>query len=248
MFTDVQYAFTRHLRDPDQHPAPAGVPEERMAVYTDLVYRNIERMIGNLFPILHKITPEERWHALVRDFLKNHQSHAPLFNKMPLEFLQYIEQERDTTGDPPFIQELVHYEWVDYAVSIDTRDIVWDGINPPGGLLDGVPVLSPLVWPLQYRYPVHRISPDYLPAEPPEQPTYLVVYRDRHDQVGFIELNPVSARLLELIRQGGNVTGSGLLHAIVTELQHPRPEVVIKGGLEIMQNFLSKDILLGVKA
>jgi len=44
------------------------------------------------------------------------------------------------------------------------------------------------------------------------------------------------------------VTGSGLLHAIVTELQHPRPEVVIKGGLEIMQNFLSKDILLGVKA
>ena len=151
MFTDVQYTFTRHLRDPENHAAPTDIPEERMAVYCDLVYRNIDRMITNLFPILHKITPEDRWRALVRDFLKTHQSHSALFNKVPLEFLQYIEQERDTTGDPPFLPELAHYEWVEYAVTIDTRDIVWDGINPGGDLLEGVPVLSPLVWPLQDR-------------------------------------------------------------------------------------------------
>ncbi|MGH8120307.1 MAG: HvfC family peptide modification chaperone, partial [Gammaproteobacteria bacterium] len=90
--------------------------------------------------------------------------------------------------------------------------------------------------------------PDYLPAEPPAQPTYLVVYRDRNDKAGFLELNPVSARLLELIREGGNATGSSLLNAIVTELQHPSPEVVINGGVEIMHDMLSKDILLGVKA
>jgi len=248
MFSDVQYAFTRHVRDPENQALPPGVTEERMAVYTDLVYSNIDRMLGNLFPILHKITPAETWRALVRDFLKNHQSHSPLFNKVPLEFLYYLEQERDMTGDPPFLQELAHYEWMDYAVSIDTRDIVWDGVNPHGDLLAGVPVLSPLVWLLQYRFPVHRISPDYLPAEPPAQPTYLVVYRDRNDKSGFLELNPVSARLLELIREDGNVTGNDLLHAIVTELQHPRPEVVINGGAEIMQDLLRRDILLGVKA
>ena len=248
MFIDVQYAFTRHLRDPGTQPAPPDIPEERMAVYTDLVYRNIDRMVSNLFPILHKVTPEERWHLMIRDFLKVHQAHAPLFNKIPQEFLQYLEQERDTTDDPPYMLELAHYEWVDYAVTIDTRDIVWDGIHTGGDLLAGVPVLSPLVWPLHYRFPVHRISPDYLPGEAPEQPTYLVVYRDRHDEVGFIELNPVSARLLELLREGGNVTGSSLLITIARELQHPRPEVVINGGLEIMQNLLSKDILLGVKA
>lgn len=229
-------------------PAPADIPAERMAVYCDLVFRNIDRMIGNLFPVLHKVTPEDRWHALVRDFLKNHQSHSPLFNKVPLEFLQYLEEERDTAGDPPFMSELVHYEWVEYAVTIDTRDIVWDGIHPGGNLLEGIPVLSPLVWPLQYRYPVHRISPDYLPEEPPAQPTYLVVYRDRHDHVGFLELNPVSARLLELIKEERDMTGASLLNTIAGELQHPRPEVVINGGAEIMQTLLSKDILLGVKA
>ena len=248
MFTDVQYAFTRHLRDPEMQPAPADIPAERMAVYCDLVFRNIDRMVGNLFPVLHKITPEDRWHALVRDFLKKHQSHSPLFNKVPLEFLQYLEEERDTAGDPPFLTELAHYEWVEYAVSIDTRDIVWDGVNPGGNLLEGIPALSPLVWPLQYRFPVHRISPDCLPEEPPAQPTYLVVYRDRHDHVGFLELNPVSARLLELMREGRDMRGDNLLNTIAGELQHPRPEVVVNGGLEIMQNFLSKDILLGTRA
>lgn len=248
MFTDVQYSFTRHLRDPENHAAPTDIPVERMEVYCDLVYRNIDRMITNLFPILHKITPEDSWRALVSDFLKVHQSHSPLFNKIPLEFLHYLEQERDTTDDPPFMPELAHYEWVEYAVTIDTRDIVWDGINPGGDLLEGIPVISPLVWSLHYRFPVHRISPDYLPEEPPAQPTYLVVYRDRHDQVGFIELNPVSARLLELIRGGGNMTGSSLLNTIAGELQHPQPGVVINGGVEIMQTLLSKDILLGVKA
>jgi len=248
MFTDVQYTFTRHLRDPEMYPAPADIPAERMAVYCDLVYRNIDRMIGNLFPVLHKITPEDHWHALVHDFLKKHQSHSPLFNKIPLEFLQYLEEERDRAGDPPFMSELAHYEWVEYAVTIDTRDIVWDGINPGGNVLEGIPVLSPLVWPLQYRFPVHRISPDYLPEEPPAQPTYLVVYRDRNDHVGFLELNPVSARLLELIKEGRDMTGDSLLKTIAGELQHPRPEVVVNGGLEIMQNFMSKDVLLGVKA
>jgi len=30
--------------------------------------------------------------------------------------------------------------------------------------------LSPLAWPLAYRFPVHKISPDYQPSEPLEQP------------------------------------------------------------------------------
>ena len=35
--------------------------------------------------------------------------------------------------------------------------------------------------------------------------------------------------------------------AIVNELNHPDPDVVIKGGLEIMQDMHEKDILLGTK-
>jgi Uncharacterized protein conserved in bacteria len=219
-----------------------------MEVYRDIIYRNLERMIGNLFPVLKKITPDDRWHAMVHDFFRIHQCHSPLFNKIPQEFLQYLEHERDITSDPPFILELAHYEWVDYAVSIDVRDIEWDGVDSEGDLLAGIPVISPLAWPLQYRFPVHTIRPEVQPEQAPEQPTYIVVYRDRNDKVGFVELNPVSARLLELIKQDQNLPGRELLETISRELRHPNPDVVIQGGLEIMQNLRQKDIILGIKA
>lgn len=246
-FTDVQYAFTRHLRDPKNNPAPADIEDRRMGIYRELVYNNIERIMGNMFPILRKITPDDHWHSIIRDFFKRHQSHNPVFNKIPLEFLQYLEQERDADNDPPFILELAQYEWVEYAVSIDVREIKWGGIDPEGDLLEGVPVISPLAWPLKYLFPVHTISPDIQPKEVPSQPTYLVVYRDRNDKVRFIELNPVSARLLELVQKDQNIPGRILLENIANEMQHPNPEVVIKGGADIMQDMRSKDVLLGTK-
>jgi len=246
-FQEIQYGFARHIRDPEHQPAPEDIEDRRMEIYRGLFYRNVEGFIANSFPVLRKITSDDRWHEMIRDYFKNHQAHTPLFPKMPQEFLQYLEQERDVEDDPPFLLELAHYEWIELAVSLDTRDITWEGINPGGDILEGIPVLSPLTMLLSYRYPVHTISPEIQPQEPPAQPTYIVVYRDRNHKVGFVELNPVSARLLELIKADNSLSGRKLLESIAAELNHPNPEVVIKGGLETMQNFLQKDVLLGTR-
>ena len=246
-FTDIQYEFTRHIRDPENQPAPADIEDRRMEIYRDLLYRNVESFMANSYPVLRKITPDDRWHAMIRDYFKRHQARTPLFPRMPQEFLQYLENEHNEEDDPPFMLELAHYEWAEIAVSIDTREIDWDGIDPDGDLLENIPMLNPLAMPLSYRYPVHTISPDIQPEQEPSQPTYIVVYRDRKDDVGFVELNPVSARLLELIQQDENITGRVLLETIAKELNHPNPDVVINGGLEIMQDLHAKDILLGTK-
>ena len=246
-FQEIQFGFTRHIRDPENQPAPPDIEDRRMEIYRGLLYRNVEGFIANSFPVLRKITPDDRWHTMIRDYFKRHQAHTPLFPKMPQEFLQYLEHERDTDDDPPFLLELAHYEWIELAVSLDTRNISWEGINTTGDLLEGVPVMSPLALPLSYQFPVHTISPDHIPAQVPTQPTYIVVYRDRHHKVGFTELNPVSARLLQMIQMDSHQTGRRLLESIATELKHPDPEVVIKGGIETMQNLLQKDVLLGVK-
>jgi len=246
-FTDIQYEFTRHIRDPENQPAPADIEDRRMEIYRDLLYRNVESFMANSYPVLRKITPDDRWHAMIRDYFKRHQARTPLFPRMPQEFLQYLENEHNGEDDPPFLLELAHYEWAEIAVSIDTREIDWDGIDPDGDLLENIPMLNPLAMPLSYRYPVHTISPDIQPEQEPSQPTYIVVYRDRKDDVGFVELNPVSARLLELIQQDENITGRALLEAIAKELNHSNPDVVINGGLEIMQDLHAKDILLGTK-
>lgn len=247
-FTAVQRSFTRHIRDPENQPAPAGIEDRRMEIYRGLLYRNVESFIANSYPVLRKITPDKLWHKLIRDYFKNHRARTPLFPKMPREFLQYLENERgEREGDFPFLRELAHYEWVELGLALDAREIVMAGINGDGDLLAGVPQLNPLAWPLCYRFPVHRISPDYLPDTAPDQPTYLMVYRDRRDKVGFMEMNPVAARLVELIQADTGESGRELLEKIAGELNHPQPEVVSSGGRAILEDMRNRDIILGTK-
>ncbi len=247
-FQDVQHVFTQHMRDPENNAAPEGIEDRRLKIYRELVYNNIEGFIANSFPVLRKVTEDEHWHQMMRDYVSNHQAHTPLFPKMPQEFLHYLEHERvGHSEDYPFLLELAHYEWIETSVSMDSREILFEGIEQEGDLLEGIPQLSPLAMPLAYQWPVHKISPEFVPKEIPEQATYIVVYRDRHDEVGFIELNPVSAKLIEECSNNSNQSGREILLSIAEQLQHPDPDAVIKGGLEIMQDFHDKDILLGVK-
>ena len=74
--------------------------------------------------------------------------------------------------------------------------------------------------------------------------THLVVYRDRNHEVNFIEANPVTARLIQLIASEDNKTGQALLEQIATELNHPQPEIVINGGLEILTDLKKRDVIL----
>jgi uncharacterized protein len=247
-FKDVQNVFTQHMRDPDNNPAPEGVEDRRIGVYRELVYNNIQSFIGNSFPVLRKIIADEQWHEMLRDYVSRHKAHTPLFPKMPQEFLQYLEHERgEHPEDPPFLLELAHYEWIEIALSIDTREIDLSSIDQEGNLLDSVPVLNPISIALAYTWPVHEISPTNLPDTPPDEQTYIIVYRKQDDEVGFIVLNPVSAKLIEYLQADEKQTGREVLTKIANELNHPNPEIVIQGGLDIMKGLLDKDILLGTE-
>ena len=83
-------------------------------------------------------------------------------------------------------------------------------------VLSAVPMLSPLAWLLSYQYPVHRIGPSFRPAIA-GPPTYLLVYRDRQEKVRFMELNAVSARLVELARDNAGASGAQLLQDLAVE-------------------------------
>lgn len=247
-FTRLQYEFAAHIRDPEHIPAPGEIDDRRMAIYRELFYNNVEGFLSNTFPVLRKLHEDKQWHAMARDFFAHHHAQTPLFLEIPREFLGWLQNERTAhTDDLPFLYELAHYEWVELALSISEETLNQSGVNPEGNLLTGIPVLSPLAWHIAYHYPVHRIGPDFLPDAPGENPTFLIVYRDAADEVGFLEINPVTKRLLELISIDDNKTGEQLLQAIATELSHPQPEVVVNGGMDILNNLLKKNILLGTK-
>ena len=245
-FQEIQRAFAGHIRDPDGRPAPPDVEDRRMEIYRQLFFNNVAQLLSRTFPVLFKILGDENWNRMIRDYFSRHESHTPLFLEMPREFLQYLEQEREETeSDPPFVYELAHYEWVELALSIDEREPDLDTVVADGDLLEGIPEISPLVWSVQYRFPVHRISPDYQPSEPPDSPTHLVIYRDADGRIGFLEVNAVTARLIELLVDGNVESGRGALLKIAEELDHPRPDTVVEGGLAILEDLRRRGAILG---
>jgi len=245
----AQFEFAAHIRDPEHAPAPAGIEDRRMAIYRELFFNNVRDLLGRSFPVLRELLGEQGWDAMVRDWLIRHRAQTPLFLELPQEFLRYLLEEREpAANEAPFLAELAHYEWVELALSIDEREPELHGVEPQGDLLAGCPVLSPLAWSLAYAWPVHRIGPDFRPTVLPAEPTRLVVYRDRRDRVGFLEVNQVTARLLELL--GAETlprpTGRECLLRIATELSHPNPAAVVAGGAEILAELRARDVVIGV--
>ncbi len=245
-FIAAQYAFAGHLRDPERQPAPADVDERRMAVYRELIFNNIDSFLSDNFPVLRAITPDEDWLALCRDFLIRHRAQSPYFTDIGDEFLQYLQQEREPTpSDPPFLLELAHYEHIELALSIAADPERPRGLNPNGDLMNECPVVSALASPLAYRFPVHRIAPEFMPESAPEQATFLLVYRDPDDKVHFIETSAASARLLELLKENPKETGLSVLHRLSTEMRHPEPERIIAFGAGQLAELRERHIILG---
>lgn len=246
-FRALQYTFAAHLRDPDRNAPPPGIEDRRLAIYRELFFNNIQGFIAGNFPVLRKIMDDVRWETMLRDYYARHQARTPLFPKMAREFLQYLENEREPNAhDPPFMLELAHYEWVELSLSLDTRELDDASIDRQANAENGLAIMSPLAWALAYRYPVHRIDTGYQPQEPLAQGTYLIIYRDREDRIHFMELNPVTARLLELIG-AGHLTARDCLRQIATETGHPRPQVLIDAGMAILADMLRRGILAGYR-
>lgn len=247
LFKQKQYEFAAHIRNPEQNPKPEDVEERRMKIYSELFFNNVEDFMSNTYPVLKETFTEEKWLEMMRDYFTHHIAHTPLFPEMPREFLKYLENERNNPADPPFIKELAHYEWVELALIVSDLDeqIDWNQIDTQADILNNKPVMSPLAWPLTYQYPVQQISSDYLPDKPNETPVYLLVYRDKKDEVHFMELNPVTALLIQLINENNDLTTKQMLEIIAKQLNHPDPDVVIQGGIQIIEDLKNRNIILG---
>jgi hypothetical protein len=237
-FQNFQYDFGRHLRDPRKAARPAGVPARRAEIYAELLFNNLTGFLDACFPISRQILGEKRWRRLQRAFFRTARCQTPYFREIPREFLDWLPAE----AGPRWLKALAHYEWVELA--LDVMDAPTPAHAPAGDLLAGIPVLAPALMNLAYAWPVQRIGPDYRPRK--QQPTHLLVFRDAQDQVQFIELNPVSARLVDLLQEG-RLSGRAACAAIAAELGHPDPLVVIHHGAVLLEQLRSAGAILGVK-
>lgn len=250
VFQEKQLAFAAHIRDPENVPAPDGIEDRRMAIYRELFFNNLRSLLSTTFPVLAKVMGDARWRRLIRQFMQKHRAETPYFLKLPEELLAFLEHEYEPAGDDfPFLLELAHYEYIELALNTSTEENDLEGIDPTGDLLAGVPVKSVLAWAFAYHYPVHRIGPDFLPTEPSEQPVYLAVYRNRDDKLGFMELNPLTAGLLDAIDNNpDSLDGEALLRRLGASIGYPDIDSLVGHGAAAMEEFRRLDILLGSRA
>ena len=95
---------------------------------------------------------------------------------------------------------------------------------------------------------MHRISADYLPDAPAEEPVYLAVYRGSDDKVGFLELNAVTAGLLNAIEENETgQTGEAMLRKLASDINYPDVGAFIEHGASALSEMRSLEILTGAR-
>ena len=238
---DQLHVLAAHVRDPATHPGPPGIEDRRLAVYRELVANNLDGLLAGTFPVIRRTLGDADWQALLRRFLINHRSETPLFTRLGLEFIAFLEAAEDPAR--PWLADLAHYEWAELGLQLS--DAETPPHDPEGDLLDGVPLLSPLAWPLAYRWPVHRLGPDCQPTEPPPAPTLVLLRREPGGRVHFSMLSPLLYRLLALVAANEGRSGRTLLRQLAEEAGHPDFDAFLGEALPMLQRLRADGVLVG---
>lgn len=240
-FERAQRELAAHLRDPAQAPAPEGIEDRRLQVYRDLLFNNVAGLLANNFPVIKRLLPAIVWTDLVRAYYREHAAHSPFFHQIAQEFMAFLSAYPNVWTDYPFLLELAHYEWLELALDIDETEI--DRTLDRGDWMELPIVASPLARLAGYRFGVHRIRPGALPSEAPEQPTWLLVYRNRQDQVQFQELAPLAALLWQSLTESPR-PGRDVLDALRQQV----PSLAESDFIASIEGWFARGLVLGVRA
>ncbi len=247
-FREIQAQMTAWLRNP-AGCVPPDVEQRRLDVYRELLFNNVRDFVETAYPVLKSLLPESGWQELVRRYFALHHARSPYFRDISLEFREWVQaSEADWLARQPWVQELMHFEWMELAA--DCAEVgEAPACQPAGDLLAGVPCARPALWPLVYRWPVHRFSPANPPErEPPEQATCLLAYRDDDDMLHFMEVSPLSARLVEMIQSGEPRSGAELLASLAREAgltREAEQQTFLANGRQLLEALRQHGILLG---
>ncbi len=248
-FEQLQQDFARHLRNPVEIAVPPGLEDRRVQIYRELLFNNVCGLLAGNFPVIRRLLDGSEWPQLVRRFYVEHAAHTPLFHELGSEFVRFLgEHPQHWATQRPFLHELAHYEWAELALDLADADIESAAAGTQrGDPIDAVPVVSPVAWVLGYRFPVHLIRSDFQPTEAPQQPTWLLIYRNRADRVQFQALEPLAARLLTVAQESEGKTGRELVMLLAAEVAHPRPETLIEPARTLFRGWMQRDVIVGTR-
>lgn len=236
-FQQQQLQFANAIRDPSQ-ALPSGVDPQRMAVYQELFFNNVLNFVSSAFPVLCSLHRPSQWQDIVRQFFQECSLPSPYFLNISESFLNWLQQQEQV--DPVFTLELAHYEWIELFLATAHRQHDWPSLDTVAEQSLAVDELALL---LGYQFPVHQISLDYQPVQPPEQPTLLLVYRNALDDIKFMALNQLSASLLQLLINTPGQRLSDLTQHIQTIAPQLSTTEITEGAFSLLEDLAKKGVI-----
>ncbi len=244
---DYQAAFAARIRDPRCSALPAGASARRMRIYQELLFNNLESFLLACYPVSRRILGQNRWRKMLRRFFAEHRCPSPLFRDIPEAFLHWTRLHVDAINeDWPFLSDLLEYEWLELAVSIDPQVLDTDSIDPAGDLLVDIPVLQPAARLASYRWAVHRLGPRIRPRVADGNAYHYLLFRGADDKVRFTLLNPLSAALLALI-QIQPVAGRQLLIQLAEHGGVHDRDAFVRDGAALLTQLRQQGAIVGVR-
>ncbi len=232
---NFQQAFSAYLRDPKKSQKPQGIPARPLRIYEELLFNNICGFIDACFPVAKSLFAEKRWRAMCRGFFRDWQSHTPYFSKIPEQFVRYIKAHHAELILPAYLLDLLHYEWLELAV--DTAE------DKPAGSTDSRRLmLNPSVRYAKYSWPVHRISKAYRPRKP--SATFLLLHRNAEFEVKFLEINEITAQLLDILSDAPT-SAKDALKQLAKKLGYANPDALQMHGYVLLGDLIKQNIVQG---
>ncbi|TVQ36804.1 MAG: DUF2063 domain-containing protein [Wenzhouxiangella sp.] len=241
----LQRRFADHIRDPDSVAPVSGIEERRLVIYRRLFFNNISNLMAKNFPVLRRLYSDDDWNGLIRAFLRDHRAETPLFPQIGQEMVRFLSVLQAGDRLPyPFLAELAHWEYVETCVRFDESEPCWIDPGPDIDPDHARPVLNPTLRLAIYQWPVHRIGPRFLPAEPGASQVVLLAYRRRDDSVAFKEINLLTAHLIELMQASPDLTGLELMKRIAVQLPQVDADRLKQQGLALLASLHQGEVIL----
>lgn len=251
-FQQYQQQFVDYLRDPKNDLSLSDSLPEASKVYAELLNSTIDDCLRTCFPVCQEILGDEIWQQLVALFIKDHICETPLYREIPNEFMAYLINEKPAIELPEFMLDLAHYEWIELILETEEaneHENSFPILVKPSIM---IPVLNPVLLLLHYRYPVQSISASneewknwQVRKESYEQKAIILAgYRDKHYKVKFVELNSITARLIEILQKQTRNQEHVLLQ-LSDEINYRDPKKFMIFGMDILQQLAEQQIIIG---
>ncbi len=249
----IQKQLANAVRFPNEL-APHGIEQERLDVYRELVINNVANFVRSAFPVLRGICGEDVFDKKIRQFFQQSQLDSPYFVEIPEAFLGWLQE--NAADLPAFALELAHYEWLELELfrreekgHPSRTPIIWSEQLPLESSDNNhqAIAISSLLEVAAFQYPVHQLSEHYQPIEPPEQPTFLAVYRGLDDQVHFMQLDALSTATIQLL-QSSVMTGHQLISSIAQLVPTLNNETIKAGVAHLVATLSSHGLIFFTEA